>query len=713
MSVLTYDDRIKALREKKIAHTREKIKNNGFMNGDDYGTIPLPVDFKFTPYSNHTNDGFYGNEGWSKNFALLLEVHPVYVDRLEIMCGRWSAMLPEYRKPWPEDLYPYEFLKQDQEKYGITSGIGADAHFACDYNIGIELGWNGILDKIRKYRDINTDRKEFYDAEELVVVSIQKFIKKHIEELKRLIDAEKSEEVKITLEKMLKANEWVVDNPPRTFLEACQWISWFSVVSRIYDRDGAGCQLDVMLLPFYEKDISMGLLDDEEAVFILANLFLIETHYHQLAGADKDDNDLTNKVSWLALEAAHKLNTSINLTVRVHNNIDNEFLHKAVEYLFTDRNGWPRFSGDKGLLGYMKKGHTKSEARDRIAVGCNWMALPGREYTLNDCVKINTARVFDLSFHEMMANGDASTHVLWELFSNHLKKAVEVTAEGINFHLEHQYKVMPELVMNLMMRNTLETGKDITQCSEKFNLGIDGAGLGTVADSFAALEQRIEIEKVATWDEVYEAIKNDFENAGGERIRKMLQSSQRYCQGNSLGDKWAEKISDMLTTAINNQEMPDHRNLIPGWFSWSDTIRMGQQVGATPNGRKAYTPITHGANPTPGFRKDGAPTAMALGIANIQPGYGNPAPIQLEMDPRLSVEEGGVDRVVQLVKGHVEKGGTLMNINILDKETIMEANENPELYPDLVVRVTGFTAYFAALSPDFRKLVVDRFIEGL
>jgi formate C-acetyltransferase len=137
---------------------------------------------------------------------------------------------------------------------------------------------------------------------------------------------------------------------------------------------------------------------------------------------------------------------------------------------------------------------------------------------------------------------------------------------------------------------------------------------------------------------------------------------------------------------------------------------MGKILGATPNGRRAGEPISHGANPDPGFRRDGAPTAMARAIAAVQPGYGNTAPIQLELDPGMSKDEGGVEKIAALIKTHFDLGGTLFNINVVDAEKIREAHKDPSKYPDLVVRVTGFTAYFAALSPAFRQLVVDRLI---
>ena len=151
--------------------------------------------------------------------------------------------------------------------------------------------------------------------------------------------------------------------------------------------------------------------------------------------------------------------------------------------------------------------------------------------------------------------------------------------------------------------------------------------------------------------------------------------------------------------------------MIPGWFSWADTLRFGKSVGATPNGRHAHDPISHGANPNPGFRKDGALSAMAKAIAAIQPGYGNTAPWQLEVDIGYAESENAAEKLMALMEAHFELGGTLININIVDAEKILAAHENPELYPDLLVRVTGFSAYFTSLSKDFRQLVVNRLIK--
>jgi len=131
---------------------------------------------------------------------------------------------------------------------------------------------------------------------------------------------------------------------------------------------------------------------------------------------------------------------------------------------------------------------------------------------------------------------------------------------------------------------------------------------------------------------------------------------------------------------------------------------------ATPNGRFDGEPISHGASPDPGFRQDGAPSAMAVAVAQVQPGFGNTAPMQLDFDPGISKDEGGVEKVANLIKTHFKLGGTQINMNVMDKETVLKAHEDPTQYPDLVVRVTGFSAYFASLSKEFRQLVVDRII---
>ena len=705
------------LRRRKEAQTEEKLRRVGYMNEDDYGMVLPPEDFTWQPKPNHPNGSFYGLQGWADNFCDLLERMPVYVDPFDALAGRYMVLLNR-RRPcnWPPE-FDYAELKPDQQRYGIISGIGNDAHFAPDYRIGLELGWGGLLAKVRRYRaEHGSDKAEFYDAEERVLLAIQGWIRRTVDAIDTAAACETDPALELNLREMAEVNRWLIDGPPRTLREACQWITWFNMASRTYNRDGAGGQLDELLRPYYERDLAAGRIDDEDAIFLLACLLLNDPHYYQLGGPAADGRDQTSQLSFLILEAAHRLKSTCNLTIRVHDGLDPRLLRKGVEYLVEDRKAWPRFSGDKALVdGFMRNGYSAELARRRIAVGCNWMALPGMEYSMNDTVKINVAKVFMAAFDEMMAAEPApSIESLWERFEEHLRLAVLCTARGIDVQLDHQHQNEPELVLNLLMYGPIERGRNVTDGGvDYYNMCVDGSGLANVADSLAAVQRRVVEQQRLTWQELAEHLCNDYQGRDGERVRLMMQTAPRYGQGDSLGDQWALKVSQLLTRLVTEKPTPGGRRMIPGWFSWADTLRLGQQLGATPDGRRAGKPIAHGANPRPGFRNDGAATAMVRAIAAIQPGYGNTAPIQLELDPCIAQTDAAVDTIANLITTHFALGGTLFNINIVDAEQVLAAHEDPSQYPDLVVRVTGFTAYFANLSPEFRQLVVDRLVHGL
>jgi formate C-acetyltransferase len=459
-----------------------------------------------------------------------------------------------------------------------------------------------------------------------------------------------------------------------------------------------------------------GRIDRDDVIYFLASFLINDPVYWQLGGPDKFGKDQASEISFLILEAADKINTSLNITIRVHKGMNEELFQKGLEYLIKNKNAWPRFSGDKALVeGFMKNGYDIETARQRIAVGCNWMSLPGMEYTLNDLVKVNMAKVFEVAYHEMMVDhkDSMSTYKLWDLFVNHMQKAVHITAEGMRHHLQHQKFNEPELILNLLSHGPIEKGLDISDGgAQYYNLAIDGAGLAVVADSMAALEQRIEIEKKIGWDEVWFHVQSDFEDVEGERIRLLLSNSEKFGQVHSLADKWAKKINGLFISLVRRESDPSKQHLfIPGFFSWANTVGFGKTVGATPNGRKSSQPISHGVNPNPGFVRDAASLALATNVAEIQPGYGNTAPMQWEIDPGLA-NENNINLIGSIIKAHFEMGGTLINVNIMDKKKVLEAHANPSLYPELVVRVTGFTAYFSMLTPEFRQLVVDRILES-
>lgn len=720
----TLDKRIRLLRQRKLAQTQEKIEMEGGLDEDDYGRVVAPDDFQFEFIPNNDNGSYYGYEGWRTNYCKLLDEHPLYCDPLDAFVGRGFFFMTRQKGAiWNPDL-PYDELKKAFDEYNIICGIGSDGHFTPDLRMGFAMGWGGILQKLKKYQAINNgpEHAEFYQSEIMVVEHIIAFLHRMAAEIAQLAREERNPYLKRNLEEMAACNEAIAEGTPQTLRECIQWMCWFSFFSRLYNRGPSGGQLDELLRPFYEADIAAGRIDDETARFYIACLFLNDTRYYQLAGPDDEGRDMASHISYLILEAADWINIACNLTVRVHDNMNEDFFHKSVYYLFKNKNAWPRFSGDNSLVnGFMRLGYDQSLARKRLAAGCSWMSIPGMEYTLNDLVKINIAKVFEVAYFEMMREAGQtppSTERLWQLFEKHLTVAVDTTAHGILFHLRNQDKNEPELVCNLLSQGPVEEGADVTKTARYFNMCMDGAGIATVADSFAACEQRIEQEHKITWEALTRQLELDWQDIDGEYIRQMMLHSERYCGGDTLADRWAVRINELFSRLVRGEveviraKAPDYPAIqfIPGWFSWSNTLEFGSHVRATPNGRRNGEAINHGANPTFGYRRDGAVTAMANSIASVQPFYGNCAPVQLELDPNLGNTPEGVDKMVAMIRTILETGNTLLNINIIDKHKVLKAHKDPSKYPDLVVRVTGFTAYFAMLSPEFRQLVVDRIL---
>jgi len=729
----SYGQRLDALRATKLAHTQEKQRIVGAMDHDDHALILPPENRRRTVEaisgsgmpitdvlldgvemeSNHACGGFFGPSIVGRNFAKLIDAHPPYVDANSGLAGAYMANFRSYvNHGWNPDL-SYDHLRPAQERYNLVTGIGAAQHMCQDMAIGLELGWGGLASKIDHYRAINGREKTgFYDGLQAVVEAMQRWIGRTADEAERLAATETVAWQKQNLIEMAAVNRRLVTAAPSTFREACQWTVWYLMAARMFNGSGSLGRLDILLTPFYEGDIATGVLDDEEAVFLIACLLLRDTAYLQLGGPDAAGGDVTNHVSYLVLEAAHQLRVPANVGVAVGENVDPGLLRRGVEIQFEDKLGIPKFLGvEQTAQDYTRNGFPLSLGRQRAYAGCHWSALPGREYTINDCVKINLAKVLQVALDELLESPEsASMARLWETYDRHLSCAVDTIAQGLAFHLQHLHEVFPELVIDLLCHGTIEQGEDASHGGVEYtNLCVDGAGLATVADSLAALEQRVEQEGALSWETVRTHLASDWAGPEGERARLMLKSVPPYGFGGVPADEWAVRVARHFSDLVHTYPTEGFK-LIPGLFSWANTIPMGRAVSATPNGRHAGAPISHGSNPDPGFRQDGAPSAMAVAIASVQPGYGNTAPMQLDLDPALSQEEGGVEHVADLIRTHFLLGGTQINLNIMNQEQVLAAHEDPSLYPDLVVRVTGFSAYFASLSKPFRQLVVDRII---
>jgi pyruvate-formate lyase len=726
-----YAARIDGLRRTKMAQTAEKQRIIGAMDYDDWALVLPPPELRkvvkimgasgveitdvllegFEPESNHPSGGFFGPAIVGRNYRRLLEMHPAYIDPASSLAGAYMTNFFSYRHPhWNPDL-DFSFLEPEQARYKLVHGIGGVQHFCQDFTIGLSLGWGGLLEKLRRcWKDGDGG---FHEGLEQVVLGIQDWIGRNAAEAARLAESERNPDTKENLREIARINARLVSEPPESFREACQWMLWFLMAARMYDGSGALGRLDLLLLPYYERDIAAGRLDDEDAAFHIACMLLRDTSYIQLGGMDGKGNDDTNHVSFLVLEAADSLKIPANIGVAVGDRVDPELLREGTRMLLANRNGVPKFLGiDQTARGFAKNGYPLELGYARTYSGCHWSAIPGREYPLNDIVKVNLGVVFNIALRETVALCPSpDTEKLFERFGDHLRRAVDTIARGLDFHLKHMHEVFPDLVLDLLCEGPVEKGRDVSDGGVEFyNLGVDAAALGTVADSFAALEQRVEIEGRYGWKQVLDFLDSDWTGGEGEKARLIMKNGPRYGSGGSLGDRWAQRVSALFTRTVKERKTPEGFTMLPGLFSWALVIAMGKELGATPNGRRSGDVISHGANPNPGFRADAAATALCEAVALVQPGYGNTAPMQIDIDPGLAGDREGIAIVESLIRTHFALGGTQINMNVLDAKKVLEAHRDPEKYPDLVVRVTGFSAYFASLSPELRLFVVDRIL---
>ncbi|MCL2221112.1 MAG: pyruvate-formate lyase [Oscillospiraceae bacterium] len=708
--------RITAMHETKIAENKKKLDNfGGFYNIDDHGFICFDG-FTFEADYPDGYDLLFGAKCIGENLGRFFKELPVYIHQKSALAGAWAGFFQNFVKIGyrPEDHAAH--LKPLHEKYGfLQNGIGGMNHLGPDMEIGFSLGLRGILKKIRRYQARNHPAGEdFYAGEAAVMEGIIAYTENHMHYAHKLASEVTDNWEKQNYTQIAEALENLLVGPPSTFREACQFLAIFQSVDRTYFGGGALGQLDELLRPFYEEDKAAGSLTDEEAIWMVASLFYNDTHYSQIGGQTPDgEKELTSDVSFLILQAAYELAIPYNLAVRVFEGSDDRLLRRALMYILEKGSG-PCFSLSQGVEdGFVKQGHPRELARMRAKVGCNWVALPGIEYPLQDVTRLNMAWAFHYALDEVIAGGQPSTEKLWEHFASHLAVMVDTISEGYDWHYETVSRNTPELVLNLFCHGPIERGiNSAIGGVDILNLNIDAIALATVADSFAAIELRVEKEKKLTWDEMYNTVRNNYKDS--ENIRLMLKNIPRFGHPESLALPWALRIRDEYVRLVADKPTKKHNlKMVPGMFSHGDVYMYGEKLPATPNGRFDGEPISHSNEPDPGFASgvvSFSPSLKATAVAEAQPGYGNSAPLHLDIDTNMVKTAGGIDALCALIHTHNKMGGTLINLNCITPEQIKAAHENPESHPDLVVRVTGYSAFFASLSQEYRQQVVDRYL---
>jgi formate C-acetyltransferase len=714
-----YNDRIKALHDLKLFFNDEKLKRSGgAINSDDLGWLPLDLDESFKPVEDPSCGLVIGMEAITKTIASYLDAHPLFYHPASAFAGCWIGNIKGVSPYWRNENRQFEHEALYPKYNYVLWGIYGSQHCAPDLRIGLDLGWGGLLKKVRHFQKLHTNPDpatvQFYEGEARLLEAVQRFVARHVRALRKDADAAADPELRTHYTSLADMNEYLIDGAPRTLREALQWLVQWQDAAKMYNNSGAGQELDTLLQPYYDDDIAAGRIrNDDEVIWMFASFFFNDAHYHMIGGQDPvSGRDVSTHLSFLILEGQHRLNIPNNLALRIHENTNDELFTRTVEYLFNDGTG-VCYSLANGLdNGYVRNGHPISLARMRSKVGCNWTALPGIEYCLQDVTRICLAQPLLLALDDMLAaGGEYSMKRLLGYYEERLAFIVQLVKDGIDWHYQYKWNNTPEVVLNLVCHGPIERGIDMSHGGvDIYHFACDGVALATTANSLAAIEQRVVQEKRITWERLKQVLDDNFE--GAEDLRLMLKGVPQYGAGGTIADNYAKYLADTYTRMVRNTPTKMGFVVLPGIFSHGEVYAHGKNLGATPNGRKRGTEISHSADPDPGFLPGGstAPTAKANAVAAVQSGWGNSTPLQLDIDAKLAKESGGINNIKALIRAHNRMGGTLININVISKDKILAAHAEPEKYPDLVVRVTGYSAFFKSLSPEYRQQVVDRWL---
>lgn len=640
-----------------------------------------------------------------------------------------------------------------------TSSFRSSIQWVHDYEKVLKIGFNGIkqeaLDKLHKLDPFspvdNTEKKDYLLGILTVCDAIILWAKRHGDLALELARKEKDEIRKRELEIIAQNCYRVPANPATNFYEAVQ-SQWFTqMFSRIEQKTGtviSNGRMDQYLYPYYKKDIQEGILTNEKAVELLEcvwiamaqfiDLYLSPTggafnegyaHWEAvtIGGQTKEGLDATNELTYLFLQSKRQFPLNYpDLAARIHTRSPRRYLYEVAETI-KDGSGFPKLINDEEVVPLLlSKGASFEEAYDYAVSGCAECRMPNRDTYTSPCAYINFAAALEMTLYNGkmkkygaevigLETGDPREfNTFDDLFEayltqqkNFLKHAFIQQHEIIRLRAEHFAAPLSSSMHQLCLQNY----KDIH--SSHIEGGIDLGyfefiGYGTVIDSLAAIKKLVYEDKKLTMDEVIDALESNFEDH--EATRQMLSHAPTYGNNDEYADSIAKRLDleALEFTEKYSKELGVHLDL--RYVPFTSHVPFGKVVSATPDGRFAFTPLADGSSASHGKDKNG-PTAVLLSNF-VSKNYGKrdraARLLNIKLSPSCVEGDAGTEKLVSFIQTWVDLKLWHLQFNIINKETLMKAKENPENFKDLLVRVAGYSAYFVELSEDLQDDIIDR-----
>jgi formate C-acetyltransferase len=502
-------------------------------------------------------------------------------------------------------------------------------------------------------------------------------------------------------------------------------------------------RMDQYLYPFYQKDIDEGLISANEAQELLDCLWVktaepclfqdkenakVAAGYMMFqnaccGGVDESGQDAVNALSYMMLQATMDVRLyQPSLSVRYNSGKNpDSFLSKVVE-LMSLGTGFPAFHNDEvGLKMMMDKGVPLKEAHNWNPCGCVETNLMGKMRGITDIAEVNLGSAVEFALLNgeqrlsgsrlFPATGDPRRIETFEAFKTavkeHLSYAIRKDVEANHVLEAITWDLKPLPVASLTHKECIENAKDYEWGGAKYNTGngIVMVGVADLINSLAAIETLIYEDQKLRWDELLEALNKDF--VGSEDIRQMCLSAPKWGNDITAVDEIATEMFQFLADEVR-QYNGRHGRMICGILPVTAEVPFGRVVGALPSGRKAWTPLADGISPTGGTDANG-PTAVLKSVSKIpHPIYTSGTLLNMKLDPILIDDERGKRNLMAFLKTLCDLGVYHVQFNIISTETLKAAQRDPEAYRDLLVRVSGYTAYFVELGKEIQDEIIGR-----
>ena len=654
------------------------------------------------------------------------------------------------------EKYAPELKLFEQLVFFIPSKAGGISHTIPNLSKAINVGLRGIIDEAKENAAETSEpsKKEFYDAIPEALEGVIAYSHNLAAEAERMAKKEKDARRKQELLDIAEIHRRVPEFPARTFREGLTtlWMCW--VTLHVENRNFALStgRMDQFLYALYRQDIDNGTIDIQDAIELLCCLWLKigdnvpaapdtseqlfgGTGSNQaitIGGVDKDGNDAVNDLTYVILRAIELMKLrDPNPNARYYPRVNSKDYLKQLCRVNINTGAIPAIHNDKAIIKALtSKGDTLEQARDYGVIGCVEPESSGRTYGFPAAILLNLISTLELTLfngrhrHTGMnlliskKTGKPTTFTTFEQFKSAFEEQTRWLIEQtttLNNILGRVYQdFQPTPILSALFEGPMEKGKDLIQGGAILNSsGATIIGLADVADSLSAI-QKVVFDEGMPFADFLDALEKNFK--GQEALQKRLMnpdSTPKYGNEDPVAEANVSWLVEMLDEAFGEKMNYRGGHYRVGYWTMTNHAGFGRLIKATPNGRKAGENFTSGITPvsgvTPYLTKTlnsvaGLPAScLASGVA-----------LNLKFTPEDGDKEKMLDNFVASVEGYFDDddgkrdGGMEIQFNITNHDTFADAFAHPEKYPELLVRVSGYTAYFKDLNPQMQKEIIDR-----